>query len=58
MTFVPEEGGACFIEKCPGKYRFVSDGDCSCHISPPCSACTGAYLQCDTCDHTPEVEDD
>ena len=28
---------------------------CSCHISPPCSACTSAPLICDKCGHTQEA---
>lgn len=25
------------------------EGDCSCHISPPCSKCTTTRLMCDEC---------
>lgn len=32
-------------------------GDCTCHISPPCSACVDAHLQCEMCGFRPLEED-
>lgn len=47
-------------DKCPqcleGTVEYVRQHDCSCHISPPCSACTDAPLTCDCCGET--FEDD
>ncbi len=44
-----EEGDRCLSSGCQGFYRVVLDGDCRCHISPPCSACTDAKLTCGEC---------
>lgn len=46
-----EEGGIC---PCGGIYIYVPDGDCACHISPPCDACTNSYLECNLCHAWPE----
>lgn len=43
-----EEGGDC--PECEGRLFFPPVQGCSCHINPPCSACTSNGLQCDTCD--------
>ena len=48
---VIEEG-----DRCPacdsGSMQFARKEECSCHISPPCWACTNAVLRCDECDWT------
>lgn len=44
------EGETCGREGCQGTMRRVDDGEsCSCHINPPCSHCTDASYECDTC---------
>lgn len=50
-----EEGALCGrqideSEKfCLGTIELVIPEDCSCHISPPCSACVEAGLICNEC---------
>ena len=45
-------------DKCPecreGKLEYVRDGDCSCHISAPCSACVSMALECNKCGYRPD----
>jgi hypothetical protein len=48
MNTVFEEGGKC--PECEGSLYYPKVRGCSCHINPPCSACTDQRLQCDTCD--------
>ncbi len=40
-------------DKCPecktGTLVWEHPDDCSCHLSPPCAACTSAPLTCDNC---------
>jgi hypothetical protein len=53
----PEEGDSCSQAKCQGTLRFPQVENCSCHISPPCHACTSQRLTCDACgwvDDSPE----
>ncbi len=54
-----EEGDTCPEPKCKGVLKFIRIAPCSCHISPPCSACTDAPLTCPECgweapEHEPE----
>ena len=35
-------------ERCTGHLEYKIE-NCSCHISPPCSACVEAPLVCDVC---------
>lgn len=43
-----EEGGTC--PDCgTGKLEYPRVRGCSCHISPPCSACVDQRLKCDDC---------
>ena len=44
-----DEGSICDIEDCPGTLEYKTDGDCSCHIAPPCSVCTSSVLTCNHC---------
>lgn len=46
-----EENSVCNRDGCPGKMDWVrgGDGDCSCHISPPCSNCVDSTLECPVC---------
>jgi len=41
------EGDKC--PQCDGKMYYPKVENCSCHISPPCSACTNNLLTCDEC---------
>lgn len=44
-----EPGDACPESGCPGKLQEADPVNCSCHIAPPCSACTDAGYECGTC---------
>jgi hypothetical protein len=44
-----EEGSFCLCAGCGGVYEFTRDRPCSCHINPPCGACTEASLACSVC---------
>jgi len=48
MSEFIEEGGAC-PTGCGGKLHLPPPENCSCHIAPPCSACTDRNLTCDSC---------
>ena len=45
-------------DKCPeceeGELYYPPVENCSCHINPPCSACTDRKLVCDKCGYEPE----
>lgn len=41
------EGGEC--PECKGVMAFPPVENCSCHISPPCHACTSNLLTCSMC---------
>lgn len=45
-------------DKCPecheGTLEYVRQGSCTCHISPPCSACVDKVLECTVCGYQPE----
>lgn len=49
--FPIEEGDKCV---CGGTFQYVKNGECSCHLKPPCAACAESYLQCDKCSILPE----
>ncbi len=51
-----EEGDKC-TECGKGRFEYVKDGVCYCHISPPCSACTNSFLQCTECGFEPDEPD-
>lgn len=42
-----EPGDKC--PNCDGILELVPQGDCSCHISPPCHNCVEAVLICSEC---------
>lgn len=44
-----EEDSPCPELDCDGTFERESDGDCACHINPPCSACENAYFICNRC---------
>ena len=45
-----EEGDLCRRDGCCGRLEIRPDGECSCHIRPPCGACENAKLACSDCD--------
>jgi hypothetical protein len=44
-----EEGDMCHVMGCTGHYEWKPQRPCSCHINPPCGACTDAPLVCPEC---------
>lgn len=44
-----DEGDMCPDSQCDGRLSTKPTENCSCHISPPCSACLDAPLICDAC---------
>lgn len=48
-----EEGDRC-PECTQGVLFYPSVQNCTCHISPPCAACTYRQLECDKCGHQPD----
>ena len=56
----PEEGDICKEINCNGILKYNDVEICSCHISPPCDACTSNRLTCDECgweDESPEYKE-
>ena len=46
----PRGGGdPCPDGECGGSLSWSPDGDCSCHMSPPCLACVPGILHCGEC---------
>lgn len=45
-----EEGQRCLRDGCQGVIEIEPTENCSCHISPPCSACTAPRAFCPECD--------
>lgn len=43
------EGDKCMHSDCDGLFEYIRQGQCSCHISPPCSNCVDAPLICNKC---------
>ena len=45
-------------DKCPecsnGKFKYVREGSCTCHINPPCTSCVNQILECDKCGYQPD----
>lgn len=52
-----EEGDRCPTGNCDGKLEYPPVENCSCHISPPCAACTNNALTCNECGWTEEAPD-
>lgn len=53
-----EEGDKC--PECNGIMEYPPTQNCSCHINPPCSACTDKLLTCNECGYEedpPEYKD-
>lgn len=42
---------------CEGKLTFKEVKNCSCHINPPCPACSESWLECDECGWDQEEEE-
>jgi hypothetical protein len=51
-----EEGDRCRESGCSGVLAFPKAENCSCHISPPCHACTSVCLKCPECGWADESE--
>lgn len=49
-----EENDICPEPKCNGKLYYPPVENCSCHLNPPCSACTDNRIRCDKCGYEPE----
>jgi hypothetical protein len=49
MSQTYEEGDRCPIEDCKGVLQFLPVENCTCFISPPCSACIENPLTCSEC---------
>ena len=45
----PEEGGECPEHGCSAILGYGEVEGCSCHVSPPCSACVENPLRCPDC---------
>jgi hypothetical protein len=56
MKFGENEGEICNRDGCAGTMIFPETENCSCHISPPCRACTDKALECSDCGHEIEFE--
>lgn len=50
------EGDKCVHSDCDGLFEYIRQGQCSCHISPPCSSCVDAPLVCNKCGEYSEDE--
>jgi hypothetical protein len=57
MTVGDAEGDTCGRGGCSGEIQQDPTENCSCHINPPCSACTSPREFCDTCDWRAEDDD-
>lgn len=44
-----EEGEVCNRDGCKGVIIYTDVENCSCHISPPCSACSAPREECPDC---------
>lgn len=50
-----EEGDLCPYEDCSGSLEWGErEGDCSCHINPPCHYCVDRPMICAVCGEDPE----
>lgn len=49
MEYGYEEGAACKRKGCKGVIEARPVENCSCHISPPCGACTATKEYCPEC---------
>lgn len=51
-----EDGELCNRNGCTGRLEVEEPENCSCHINPPCAACTSVKLYCPECYWTEEDE--
>ena len=49
IDIVPSEGDKCRYSDCNGLFEYIREGQCACHINPPCSNCVDAPLVCNKC---------
>lgn len=56
--FGDEEGATCWRNGCLGVIALHDVEGCSCHIAPPCGACTTPREYCPVCDWQARDEDD
>ena len=49
MKVLISEDGPCPHEDCTGTLFISRQGDCTCHITPPCGSCVEAPLECNKC---------
>lgn len=52
-----EEGETCNRNGCTGTIKLPRPENCSCHIAPPCAACTEQQPECDKCGWTQEDDE-
>lgn len=57
QTFGAFEGETCWRNGCQGVIKQRPVEGCSCHIHPPCSACTTNCQYCPDCDWDADEED-
>lgn len=55
--FGTEEGATCWRNGCQGVIKERPVENCSCHISPPCGACTTPREWCPECDWSAQEEE-
>ena len=55
-TVGTEEGDLCRRDGCGGRLDTEEPENCSCHINPPCAACTNVLMYCPEC-HWREDDD-
>ncbi len=51
------DGETCNRYGCKGTMEYTREGDCSCHISPPCANCVESPTICNQCGERIENED-
>ena len=56
-TFGELEGDTCWRNGCQGIIAERPVENCSCHINPPCGACTTPREYCQSCDWTAKDEE-
>ena len=51
MAVKKYDGDQCLVDGCMGTLEIKLDGECLCHIYPPCHAHDTAHLVCSECGH-------
>lgn len=57
-NFGNEEGEMCWRNGCQGVISIIDIEGCSCHINPPCGACTSPREYCPVCGWLAEDDED